>query len=256
MNILRGIGNLVRAQQDRRGEKVAALPSTAGGQAAHKTSRCQKGSTRAKRSKISVIIPAFNEEGRISETISSTKRATTDETPIEVIVVDGGSTDKTVSVARSMGAKVIRSAKGRGTQQDMGSRAASGEYLFFLHADSELPARYDSILFNSVDALQGKDGKDVWGAFGQLAIKGRKANNLLRMVEVGAMLRTKCLHMPYGDQCLFFHRDAYKECGGYKHIPLMEVSEGLKRSACGRGRVCLEEIGLLNRGELCLDLPT
>ena len=50
------------------------------------------------------------------------------------------------------------------------------------------------------------------------------------MIEYGIRQRTRYLHLPYGDQCLFFHRSAYKECGGYKHIPLMEVG-GVKAQA-------------------------
>ncbi|QDZ19288.1 glycosyltransferase [Chloropicon primus] len=176
---------------------------------------------RRKREKISVIVPTLNEAGSVEKAIRSARR-TTRGAQVEVIVVDGGSEDATVKRARSLGAKIVRSGRGRGLQQDMGSKAATGNLLLFLHADTELPRRYDSMIHEVFwNASRHRDAKHIWGAFGELGIRSK--GPLLRCVEFGVKQRTKYLGMPYGDQCHFFHRKAYQESGGYKHIPFMEV---------------------------------
>jgi len=130
------------------------------------------GEQTSSRNKISVIVPALNEEGSIQRSIRSIKSNQCTKCKLEVIVVDGGSSDNTVKEARSMGAKVISVERGRGIQQDEGSKTASGDFLLFLHADSELPQCYDSLLQQAVQKTpEGTDTKDIWGAFAELAIK-------------------------------------------------------------------------------------
>ena len=171
--------------------------------------------------KISVIVPVLNEEKAVEASIRSARRTSKANAKVEVIVVDGGSVDGTVKKARSLGAKVVHSGRGRGVQQDKGSKAATGDLMLFLHADSELPRGYDSILCNALRSAEKlRDEKHIWGAFGELGIKLK--GPLVRVIEFGVKARTRFLRMPYGDQCIFFHRRAYEESGGYKHIPFME----------------------------------
>ena len=186
---------------------------------------------------LSIIVPVLDEEKVIERCLLSARKTSEESTSVEIIVVDGGSVDATARKARALGAKVIRATKrGRGTQQDEGTRAARGDFLFFLHADTQLPQGYDSLLYAAVKRVP--DTTRMWGAFSQVSISdgnsssscssssgGVKKGLLLRLVEFGIKQRTKYLHLPYGDQCLFFHRDSYKESGGYKHVPFMEVSE-------------------------------
>lgn len=176
---------------------------------------------------LSVIIPTLNEEGHIDRSIRSTRDALSEPCRrVEVIVVDAGSTDDTVAVAKRNGARVISCSRGRGLQQDLGSRSARGEFLLFLHADSELPSDYDSMLYGSLSdpTNRARDKKALWGAFKGLSYEGggESEGALLRVVEAGVQMRTKLFGLPYGDQCFFFHRDAYRESGGFRHIPLME----------------------------------
>src|SRR5262249_20628438 len=82
---------------------------------------------------IAVIIPALNEEARIPALMANLVALR----PDELIVVDGGSSDRTVDLARPHGG-VLPSTAGRALQMNAGARAASAEILLFLHADAFL----------------------------------------------------------------------------------------------------------------------
>ncbi|KAG2496465.1 hypothetical protein HYH03_005292 [Edaphochlamys debaryana] len=106
--------------------------------------------------KLSVIVPALNESTSIASALQSVLSAAVP--PLEVITVDGGSNDGTADVARRHGSKVVVSERGRGKQLNAGWRAAKGDWCLFLHADSQLPPRYDEQI---AAALQRRrwDGK-------------------------------------------------------------------------------------------------
>ena len=177
-------------------------------------------------SQISVIIPALNEETGIARSIASAVQ----EPDVEVIVVDGGSRDDTVRVARRQGAATLEVPAGRGRQMNAGAEASSGEYLVFLHADTILPPNYASLvrrLLASPDV--------VAGAF-RLAIEGRR--RILRWIETGANWRSCWLQLPYGDQALFLRSRLLFEMGGYADLPIMEDYDLVRRLA-RRGRIRL-----------------
>ena len=178
------------------------------------------------RPQISVIIPALNEETGIERSIASA----TQEPDVEVIVVDGGSRDETVRVARRQGAKTLSVPAGRARQMNAGARASSGEYLIFLHADTILPSNYAGLvrrLLASPDV--------VAGAF-RLGIEGRRRS--LRWIESGANWRSRWLQLPYGDQALFVRSRTFSELGGYSDLPIMEDYDLVRRLG-RRGRVIL-----------------
>lgn len=85
---------------------------------------------------VSVIIPTLNEADSLGRTIAAVKSL---DKNIEIIVVDGGSVDGTIAIAEQSGATVLKSECGRGTQMHTGAKAANGDILWFVHADS-LPA--------------------------------------------------------------------------------------------------------------------
>lgn len=85
---------------------------------------------------ISVIIPVLNEAASIQRVLCSLPA-----TAVEIIVVDGGSHDQTVELARSTGVKVLQTSAGRATQMNAGARLATGEILLFLHGDTALPEK-------------------------------------------------------------------------------------------------------------------
>lgn len=169
---------------------------------------------------ISVIIPVYNEEGIIGKTVRHLKTASAGDALGEVIVVDGGSTDKSVHEAESEGAMVIRSSrKGRALQMNEGARAAQGTILYFLHADSLPPASFASDLTEAV-----KRGYPMGCYRLQFDINHwfLNANAWFTRFDVNAFR--------YGDQSLFVTKDIFGEAGGFceKHT-VMEDNEFVKR---------------------------
>lgn len=158
------------------------------------------------RTSISVVIPTLDEEERLAAAIRSVRA------DAEVIVVDGGSTDGTRAVAAAEGARVLEAPPGRGRQLDEGARAAGGEWLVFLHADTRLEAGWAA-------AVAGLAPPVVGGAF-RLAIDSDRP--AFRIVERAVRVRLRVFKRPYGDQALFVRRDAYARVGGMPHLPLME----------------------------------
>ncbi|QSJ14386.1 TIGR04283 family arsenosugar biosynthesis glycosyltransferase [Nostoc sp. UHCC 0702] len=167
--------------------------------------------------KISIIIPTLNEAGNIKEAIATTQPSTN----IEIIVVDGGSQDDTVEIAKSLGVKVISSSPGRASQMNASVVAASGEILLFLHADTRLPTDFDVMVRT---ALQ-KPGT-VAGAF---ALRIDAPLLSLRWVEWGVNLRSHFWQMPYGDQAIFLTKEVFQQIGKFPELPIMEDFELMRR---------------------------
>ncbi|MBE8970854.1 TIGR04283 family arsenosugar biosynthesis glycosyltransferase [Nostocales cyanobacterium LEGE 12452] len=167
--------------------------------------------------KISIIIPAINEAGNIKKAIATTQ-ANLD---VEVIVVDGGSSDDTVAIAQSLNVKVISSSPGRAVQMNAGAVAASGEILLFLHADTRLPTGFDEMIRT---ALQQPG--TVAGAF-KLRIDASRLS--LRWVEWGVNVRSHFYQMPYGDQAIFLTKEVFQQIDGFPELPIMEDFELMRR---------------------------
>lgn len=158
--------------------------------------------------RLSVIIPALDAESTVGAAVRSAPEAA------EVIVVDGGSRDRTVAEAEGAGALVLAAPAGRATQLNRGARAASGQALLFLHADCRLPRDAG----DQVARILARPGV-VGGWFPQRVEAGRR---LLRLGARGANLRARWLGLPYGDQAIFAERGAFEEAGGFPPEPIME----------------------------------
>ena len=169
--------------------------------------------------KISIIIPALNEEKFIEKTLKSTASAHT----MEVIVVDGGSCDQTVAMARSMGADVIISPPSRSAQMNKGALKAKGDILLFLHADTLLPENFDVHIINSLK-LPGIAA----GAF-KLHIESENSL-LIHFIEGLANIRSRFLGLPYGDQAIFVPAGIFHSTGGFPATPIMEDFEFIRKS--------------------------
>jgi len=186
----------------------------------------QPSTTAANRS-ISIIIPALNESKNLPRTLQALQTTLA----VEVIVVDGGSLDGTISVAESWGAKVICSpVSGRAYQMNVGAAAAQGDILLFLHADTRLPRGFDRLVRQTL--LQPKV---IAGAF-ELAIDGTTPG--LRLVEWGVHVRSRLCQMPYGDQAIFMPAATFRAIGGFPELPIMEDFE-LMRRLKRRGRIAI-----------------
>jgi hypothetical protein len=169
-----------------------------------------------KRGLLSIIVATRN-EGKVLE---STLRSLTVVPDIEVIVADGGSSDRTAEIANRFGARVVPARMGRGRQMNAGAAMSRGETLLFLHADTLLPERYSDYVHTTL--AQGA----IAGSF-RLGISGRKWG--LRLVELGANFRSRIFQLPYGDQGLFLRADTFFGIGGFRQWPLMEDYEFCQR---------------------------
>jgi rSAM/selenodomain-associated transferase 2 len=174
---------------------------------------------------ISIIIPTLNEESNIKAVINSIQSHN-----IEIIVVDGGSEDKTLLIAKSLDVKVVVSSPGRANQMNTGAMVASGEILLFLHADTRLPIRFDEMVRRTL----AKPGI-VAGAF---ALQIDAPDWGLRLVEFGVKWRSHLWQMPYGDQAIFLTKDVFQKVGNFPQIPIMEDFE-LMRKLKSLGKIYL-----------------
>ena len=140
---------------------------------------------------------------------------------IEIIVVDGGSTDDTVSVAKQFTKKVFTCPPGRARQMNEGARNAEGEILLFLHADAHITHGGLGKIAPAVIGIPA-----VGGAF-QLGIDS--GNFFLRTILLFANLRTRITKIPYGDQGIFITKSTFQKIGGFPDIPIMEDVELAKK---------------------------
>jgi len=175
---------------------------------------------------LSVVIPALNEAGQIAETLSALARSSN----VEIIVVDGGSPDGTIAVARAAGVRVLEARPPRSIQMNAGAAAAGGNLLLFLHADTRLPAGFETQVRQTLAR-----SRVAAGAF-RLKIDGNQRG--LRTIEAVANWRSRVLQMPYGDQALFLRSYTFWESGAFPPIPIMEDFE-LVRRLKRRGRIAL-----------------
>ena len=157
--------------------------------------------------KLSIIIPTLNEASRIESLLSQLS----DEN-VELIVVDGGSDDQTVQRA-SVHAKLIHSSAGRALQMNTGAAIASGDWLWFLHADTQLSQPLNTY----VDEIT--QSSSLWGRF---TVRLDDARFIFRVIERLMNARSCFTSLATGDQGLFVDRRLFDELGGYPELPLME----------------------------------
>ena len=173
-------------------------------------------------SQLSIIIPVLDEAPGIAQAL--TALAAFRQRDAEVIVVDGGSRDGTMELARPLVDRMIAAPRGRGAQMNAGAAVAQGDVLLFLHADTTLPPDADRLL---LDAM--RDPTWQWGRF-DVRIEGESP--LLAMVAGLMNWRSMITGIATGDQAMFATRAAFAQAGGFPDIPLMEdiaLSKRLKR---------------------------
>jgi hypothetical protein len=185
--------------------------------------------------RISVIIPALNEEGVISATVAAAQEGF----DTEAIVVDGGSVDKTVEIAHQSGADTIVAESGRALQMNCGAHRATGDILLFLHADSELPPDWDCHVRKIL-----KHPDTILGHF-NFAVKERFPGK--RLIEIGANVRSRLFKRPYGDQGLFLRRAEFEALGRFPIVPILE-DYYLVKQAADQGHVRCADAKLVTSG--------
>lgn len=168
---------------------------------------------------ISIIIPAYNEEKQIGELVSFL-RDHSDRYEIEIIIVDGGSTDATVQAAKNHGARVITSPqKGRAKQMNLGAQKARGEVLYFLHADTFPPPTFIADINDKV-----KRGFDC----GCFRLSFDSNHPILRFYAWFTRFNIDAFR--FGDQSLFVKKGLFCQINGFNEkLLVMEDQEMVTR---------------------------
>ncbi len=182
---------------------------------------------------VSVLIAARNEESWIGASVAAALASGAD----EVIVVDGGSTDRTREIASAAGAAVIECEPMRARQFNRGAQTAGGEALIFLHADTMLPHGANAAVARALDHAD----------FGGFRIAFAEPSARLRIVAFLINLRTRITRCPWGDQAQFIRRDTFLRDGGFRDIPLMDDYE-LATRMHRRGRTVLLPLTVTTSG--------
>ena len=168
---------------------------------------------------LSIVIPALNAGTGLPAALAAL-------TPCqEIIVVDGGSTDRTVAVANASGARVLTAPRGRGSQIAAGIAVASQPWLLILHADTCLQPGWRQAVVEHDDSTRAGYFRFVLDSDAPAA----------RRLERAVAWRSRVLGLPYGDQGLLIHRDLLHRVGGIRPLPLMEDVDLVRR--IGRARL-------------------
>jgi rSAM/selenodomain-associated transferase 2 len=181
--------------------------------------------------RISIVIPSLDEAANLARLLPALAVAAPGR---DVIVVDGGSRDRTADVVRAAGGvRYVASPRGRARQMNAGARVARGDVLLFLHADTRLP---DGALPAVEHAMT-----DPRVAGGRFDVRFDTARPVMRMVAWFINRRSRLSGIATGDQAIFVRRSVFEALGGYPDIPLMEDVE-LSRRLRRHGRLaCLRE---------------
>ena len=180
------------------------------------------------RLKLSIIMPVRNEAAGIVDALTPLQPLRNE---LELILVDGGSSDDTVKLAAPLVDQLIQSAPGRATQMNAGAAPAKGDWLLFLHADTRLPDGF-------IDLLPKPGSPHRWGRFD---VRLSPSSPLLAVVAWMMNWRSRLTAVCTGDQAIFVERRLFNELGGYAPIALMEDIELSKRLRRHGRPLCLSE---------------
>lgn len=176
--------------------------------------------------RLAIVIPTLDEETALSERLADARRHADD-----LVVSDGGSTDRTVQIAEDAGARVVSGPPGRGGQLNRGAAAADGDVLLFLHADTRLPE-------GAAEAVRAaiRDGA-VAGGF---LLRFDDERPRMRLAATLINWRTRLTRTPLGDQAQFARREVFERLGGFREWPILEDLD-LARRLRREGRMALLE---------------
>ena len=180
--------------------------------------------------KLSIVIPTLNEAATIGELLAALRSF--DRQATEIIVVDGGSHDGTVSLADDGADCVLVVEAGRARQMNAGAEVAKGWYLWFVHADT-------GVTLQAWQALQAVMDQGVpWGRF-DIRLSGTQW--AFRVIERCINARSRMTGIATGDQAIFVRRDCFVRLGGYAEMPLMEDVAFSKMMKTIGAPACLRE---------------
>ncbi len=171
--------------------------------------------------KLSVVIPTLNEAAQLPLLLADLHRWGT---PIEILVVDAGSSDYTKKITKLGGAQLLEVEQpNRGAQLHHGACNSSGKWLLFLHADSRLSPQWATL----IQKLIQSPSNELFAWFFEFKVRGYGLG--IRLLEIAVALRSHIRNKPYGDQGLLISKALYERAGGFKRLPLMEDLEFIER---------------------------
>jgi rSAM/selenodomain-associated transferase 2 len=193
---------------------------------------------------VSVIVPALNEAGSIVACVEAARRHY-DADEVEIIVVDGGSTDGTPDLTPSY-VRLAHAPRGRASQMNRGAMLARGDILLFCHADTRLPAGWREAVVHAL-SLPGVAG----GAFQRRyePAAGLLIRLLNRAHNVGHWF------FVHGDRCQFMTRAVFDVIGGFPELPLMEDLE-MSRALARLGRIKMVPLRVISSSRRLLEIGT
>ena len=182
---------------------------------------------------LSIIIPTLNEATHLPLLLADLNAWPHN---LDLTIVDGGSSDLTISISKLNGANIIKSSKkNRGYQLKNGASKARGDWLLFLHADSRLNPTWVKSLFK---IIQNKKSQDhAW----YFKFKIKKNHLQFSILEIAVAIRSHFLQRPYGDQGLLIHKNLYKLSGGFSSIQIMEDLDLITRITKTNKVKCIRE---------------
>jgi rSAM/selenodomain-associated transferase 2 len=167
---------------------------------------------------LSIVIPIYNEANIIEDTLKYLFKIFSNH-HVEIIIVDGGSTDNSLELIQQLPVTIISSNdRSRAAQMNTGAKVATGDVLLFLHCDTRLPSDTFEQLTEVVN--------NSWGFF-KVKLDGR--HWMFRLIEFMINLRSSISKVATGDQCIFIGSKLFNNVKGFKEIPLMEDVELTKR---------------------------
>ncbi|MCX7354094.1 MAG: TIGR04283 family arsenosugar biosynthesis glycosyltransferase [Alphaproteobacteria bacterium] len=175
--------------------------------------------------RLSVVIPVLNAAKTLPACLAVLSRWP----DVEIVVSDGGSSDKSTEVALQNNGRVVAGSPGRGVQLARGASVAGGDWLLFLHADTVL----DRNGLEAVERFMADPSSATRAAYFRFALGD--ADPRARRIERCVAWRCRVLALPYGDQGLLIARAFYESLGGYRPLPLMEDVDLIRR--IGRSRL-------------------
>jgi len=181
--------------------------------------------------KLSIIIPVLNEGDDLLPTLKSLSYLK--KCDHEIIIVDGGSQDNTLAIAKPYADIILTSEKGRARQMNYGASKANGDILWFLHADSLIPDNADQLIVNALQQTHS-----VWGRF-NIRLSGSKW--VFRIIEQFINKRSRLTGIATGDQGIFVLRREFEKLNGYAELPLMEDINLTKRLKKISLPICLQQ---------------
>ncbi len=168
---------------------------------------------------LSVIIPVYNEQETVNQTITRVKSNYPDN--LQIIVSDGNPNFSTLSSIQDKSVIKVKSKPGRGNGLIDGAKKATGDTLVFLHSDTILPKNGLELIEKTL-----KKPEIAGGAF-DLAIDSPKL--IFRIIEKTASIRSRLSRIPYGDQTIFVRKNIYDKLGGFNPLPIMEDVDFMKK---------------------------